>query len=149
MRISAKEDYAVRAAIELAVAAPETVKREQIARAQEIPLAFLENILLELKRAGIAEAQRGPDGGYRLSRPPADVSIADVIRAVSGPLATVRGARPQSLDYKGSAEPLQEVWIALRGNIRAVLENVTLAHVATRKLPRSVRALVEKPYAWE
>ena len=147
MRISAKEDYAVRAAVELAAAAPATVKREQIARAQEIPLAFLENILLELKRAGIATAQRGPEGGYRLGRPAAEISVADVVRAVSGPLATVRGVRPPALQYGGTAEPLQDVWIALRANIRAVLESVTLADVAAGTLPRAVRSLADQPLA--
>jgi len=147
VRISAKEDYAVRAAVELAAAAPATVKREQIARAQEIPLAFLENILLELKRAGIATAQRGPEGGYRLGRPAAEISVADVVRAVSGPLATVRGVRPPALQYGGTAEPLQDVWIALRANIRAVLESVTLADVAAGTLPRAVRSLADQPLA--
>jgi Rrf2 family protein len=147
MRITAKEDYAVRAAIELAVAAPRTVKRADIASAQDIPANFLENILLEMKKAGIVEAQRGAEGGFRLARPAAEISLADVVRAVSGPLATVRGVRPPALVYGGTAEPLQEVWIALRANIREVLETVTLAHLAARKLPARVHGLTTKSIA--
>src|SRR5207253_2012201 len=112
VRISAKADYAVRAAIELASRDAPVVKGDDIARAQEIPLNFLENILSELKHAGIVESRRGPEGGYRLARPADAVTIADVIRAVEGPLASVRGERPEALGYGGSAEPLALVWIA-------------------------------------
>lgn len=149
MRVSAKADYAVRAAVELARVGESTVvKGEQIARAQAIPLNFLENILLDLKQAGIVSSRRGPDGGYSLAVPAKEVSIADIIRAAEGPLATVRGVRPQNLDYSGSAEPLQRVWIALRASLRGVLEDVKLADVVSGRLPRSVLSLAEDPEAW-
>jgi Rrf2 family protein len=148
VRISAKSDYAIRAAAELAAAAPAVVKGEQIAGAQAIPPKFLENILSELRHAGIVASHRGPEGGYSLARPPTQVTLADVIRAVDGPLANVRGARPEQAEYAGSAVALREVWIALRGNIRAVLETVTLAHLAAGALPDDVRALAADPDAW-
>lgn len=149
MRVSAKADYAVRAAVELAQAGDSTVvKGEQIASAQGIPLNFLENILLDLKQAGIVSSRRGPDGGYFLTVPAKQVSIADIMRAAEGPLATVRGVRPQNLDYSGSAEPLQRVWIALRASLRGVLEDVTLADVVSGRLPRSVLSLADDPEAW-
>jgi Rrf2 family protein len=147
VQITAKEDYAVRAAIELAVAAPGPLKREQIARAQEIPIHFLEHILLELKRAELVESQRGAEGGFRLSRAPGEITVADIVRAVTGPLATVRGTRPPALEYTGHAEPLQDVWIALRANIRSVLETVTLAHLAAGKLPARVQTIARDPVA--
>lgn len=145
MRITAKEDYAVRAMLELALAHEQPLKREEIAQAQAIPTAFLQNILMELRHAELVEAQRGRDGGFRLGRAPAEISLADIIRAVSGPLATIRGSRPQSLDYKPSADALRETWIALRANIRDVLEHVTLADLSAQKLPASIRKLAEKP----
>jgi Rrf2 family protein len=149
MRISAKADYAVRATIELAAAGEgATVKGERLADAQQIPLHFLENILGDLKQAGIVATRRGPEGGYRLARSPAEVSVADVIRAVEGPLASVRGDGPECLEYEGSAEPLQRVWIALRGNVRAVLETVSLEDLVSGKLPRSVAQLARDPDAW-
>jgi Rrf2 family protein len=149
VRISAKEDYAIRASIELAIADGGTVKRERIAEAQGIPSPFLENILLQLKRAEIVDAQRGAEGGFRLARPAKEISVADVIRAVSGPLATVRGVRPQSLEYVDSAESLRELWIAVRANLRGVLETVTLADLAGGKLPPRIRKLAEAPHARE
>jgi Rrf2 family protein len=149
VRISAKEDYAIRAVLELAAASPATVTRERVAEAQGIPSAFLENIFLELKRAGIVEARRGPVGGFRLALPASDIAVADVIRAVSGPLATVRGARPQALEYEGSAEPLRDLWIAVRASLRSILENVTLADLAAGRFPARVRKLFEDPGAWE
>jgi Rrf2 family protein len=149
MRISAKEDYAVRAALELAVADGGPLKREQIAEAQSIPTAFLQNILMELRHAEIVEAQRGREGGFRLARPAAEISVADVVRAVSGPLATIRGARPPAVEYTPSAEPLKEVWVALRANIRAVLEHVTLADLAANKLPPVVKKITGNPANWE
>jgi Rrf2 family protein len=149
VRISAKEDYAIRATIELAVANGGTVKRERIAEAQGIPAPFLENILLQLKRAEIVDAQRGAEGGFRLARPASEISVADVIRAVSGPMATVRGMRPQAIDYAGSAEPLRDLWLAVRASLRGVLENVTLADLASGKLPARVRKLAEAPSAQE
>jgi Rrf2 family protein len=149
VRISAKEDYAVRAALELAAADGGTIKREEIAQAQQIPIAFLQNILMELRHAEIVEAQRGRDGGFRLARPANAITVADVVRAVSGPLATVRGLRPQAVDYTGSAEPLKGVWIALRANIRAVLEDVTLEDLARARLPAAVKRSVSDPENWE
>jgi Rrf2 family protein len=150
VRISAKEDYAVRAMLELATAPDDRpVRREDLAEAQAIPGPFLENILLELKRAELVEAQRGANGGFRLARPATEITVADVVRAVAGPLATVHGARPQALDYTGSAEPLKEIWIALRANVRAVLENVTLADLASRKVSAKIKKLTDDPDAWE
>ena len=149
MRVSAKTDYALRAAVELA-AAPEgaQVKGEKLATTQSIPLRFLENILLQLRHAGIVESRRGADGGYRLARPAAEITLADVIRAIDGPLAGVSGQRPETLDFKGRSEPLREVWVAVRASLRGVLEHVTLADVASGELPASVRALTEEPDAW-
>src|SRR6478735_9397476 len=149
VRISAKEDYALRAALELALADGGPLKREQIAQAQEIPNAFLQNILMELRHAELVEAQRGRDGGFRLARPAATISVADVVRAVSGPLATIRGVRPQAVEYTSDATALRDVWVALRFNIRAILEQVTLADLAAGKLPAGVKRIVAKPEAWE
>src|SRR6267378_331110 len=148
MRISAKADYAARATIELATAGEDAVvKGERLADAQHIPLHFLENILGDLKQAGIIATRRGPEGGYKLARPASEVSVADVIRAVEGPLASVRGDTPESLHYDGSAEPLQQVWIALRSNVRAVLETVSLEDLVRGRLPRSVAQLARDPDA--
>ena len=132
MRVSAKVDYALRALSELAAAPPGPVKAERLATAQEIPLKFLENILLELRRAEIVASQRGADGGYRLAKPPAEVSLADVIRAVEGPIATVRGARPEDTAYTGAAAGLRDVWIELRTSMRGVLEETSLADLVER-----------------
>src|SRR2546422_7064520 len=126
MRVSAKVDYAVRAAVELAAAESPPVKGELISQAQEIPLKFLENILGELRHAGIVRSQRGTEGGYWLARPAEEISIADIIRAVEGPLASVRGEAPESLHYSGSAKPLGTLWVAGRSNLREVLELVTV-----------------------
>ncbi len=149
MRISAKEDYAVRAALQLALTDGGPLKREQIAQAQEIPTAFLQNILIELRHAEIVEAQRGREGGFRLARPASQISVADVVRAVSGPLATIRGIRPPAVEYNEGAEPLREVWVALRASIRAVLEHVTLADLAAKKLPANVRKITADRASWE
>jgi len=133
MRVSAKVDYAIRALAELAAAPPgPPVKGERLAEAQGIPLKFLENILTELRRAEIVASQRGVDGGYRLARPAAEISIADVIRAVEGPIATVRGARPEDVDYTGAAAGLGEIWIELRTSMRGVLEETSLAELVAR-----------------
>ena len=150
MRISAKADYAVRAAAELAAAADEDrpVKAERIAVAQGIPLNFLENILGELRHAGIVRSQRGAEGGFRLARSANQITIADVIRAVDGPLATVRGGPPEELSYPGQAADLARVWIAVRKSLRAVVERVTVADVASGRLPRPVIKLSEDPEAW-
>jgi Rrf2 family protein len=148
VRVSAKADYAIRAAVELASAGDGPVKGERLAQAQEIPSNFLENILSDLRNAGIVASRRGADGGYWLARPAADVSLADVIRAVDGPLANVRGVRSEQVAYQGSAEKLRDVWVAVRASLRSVLENVTLADLANGELPASVRTLVADPDAW-
>ena len=132
MRVSAKVDYALRALAELAASPPGFVKAERLATAQSIPLKFLENILLELRRAGIVASQRGTEGGYRLAKPAAEVSLADAIRAVEGPIATVRGARPEEAEYTGAAAALGDVWIELRASMRGVLEETSLADLVER-----------------
>ena len=148
MRISAKSDYAVRAALELAAAERPPLKAERIADAQAIPLKFLENILGDLRQSGLVVSQRGPDGGYRLERPPEQITVADIIRAVDGPLASVRGERPEAVHYAGPAERLETIWIALRASVRAVLEHVSLQDVLDGSLPDDVAALAEAPDAW-
>jgi Rrf2 family protein len=149
MRISAKADYAVRAAVELAAAPNERpIKAEAIATTQGIPLNFLENILGELRHAGIVRSQRGFEGGFRLARPAEEVTIADIIRAVEGPLASVRGGPPEDSSYPGAASELPRVWIAVRKNLREVVEHVTVADVANGRLPKSVARLSEDPDAW-
>jgi Rrf2 family protein len=149
VRVSAKTDYAIRAALELA-AAPDSkpVKGERIATAQAIPLRFLENILMQLRHAGLVESRRGADGGYRLARAAGDVTLADVIRAIDGPLAGVSGVRPESLEFGGVAEPMREVWIAVRASLRSVLERVTLADVVAGELPDHVRTMLGDEDAW-
>ena len=151
MRVSAKADYAVRAAIELAGAADGgPIKGTVISKAQKIPLRFLENILNELRHAGIVQSQRGSEGGYWLARSAGDITVAEIIRAVEGPLASVRGERPEDLEYRGEAEPLRNVWVALRANIRQVLESVTLADVVSGELPEEVAELVDDhPEVWK
>jgi Rrf2 family protein len=148
MRLSARADYALRAAIELAAAEGGHVTADQLARAQQIPGKFLETILTQLRRAGLIRSQRGPDGGFWLARPAADISLADIIRAIDGQLLGVRGERPENVTYPGVAEPLQQVWIALRANERAVLEQVTLADIVSGSLPDTIRHLTENPRAW-
>jgi Rrf2 family protein len=149
MRISAKADYAVRAAVELAAAADEKpVKAERIATAQGIPLNFLENILGELRHAGIVRSHRGAEGGFRLAKPAEQVTIADVIRAVEGPLASVRGGPPEQAEYGGASAALPRVWIAVRANLRSVVERVTVADVAAGRLPKAIDKLAEDPEAW-
>ncbi len=154
MRISAKADYAVRAAVELAAAAlaepgGPPVKGDDVSRAQRIPVKFLENILVDLRQAGIVNSRRGPDGGYWLAQPADEVSVADVIRAAEGPLASVRGEKPEDLGYDGAAQALREVWIALRQSLRDVLEHVSIAQVAEGRLPRDVLSRTRDPEAWQ
>jgi Rrf2 family protein len=149
VRVSAKADYALRAVIELAASADGPVKGERIAQAQEIPLKFLENILGDLRHAGIVRSQRGVEGGYWLARSAEEITVAEVIRAVEGPIANVRGLGPERVQYAGSAARLREVWIAVRANLRAVLEHVTIADLAQGELPASVEALVSEPDAWQ
>ncbi|MGF1471430.1 MAG: RrF2 family transcriptional regulator [Rubrobacteraceae bacterium] len=149
MQVSAKADYALRAALELAAAEDEgPIKGGRISEAQNIPVKFLENILLELKHAGIVRTQRGASGGYWLAHPAKEISLAEVIRAVEGPLANVRGEGPEKVEYTGAAQPLREIWIAVRANLRAVLEAVTLADLAQGNIPAHVYELTLDPKAW-
>ena len=154
VRVSAKADYAVRATVELAVAALERpdgppVKGDDLSHAQQIPVKFLENILVDLRQAGIVNSRRGPEGGYWLAQPADEVSVADVIRAAEGPLASVRGEKPEDLGYEGAAASLREVWVALRSSLRDVLEHVTLADIARGELPEDVLARTRDPAAWQ
>ena len=149
MRISAKVDYAVRAAVQLAAASDERpTKGDAIAQAQGIPVKFLENILGDLRHAGLVRSQRGADGGYWLAQPAEDISLADVIRAVEGPLASVRGEAPEDVEYPGAAEHLHDIWIAVRASVRSVVEHVTLADLASGNLPPEIKRLGEDPEAW-
>ena len=148
MRVSAKADYAVRALVELATHPQDVpVKSDQIAVSQDIPHRFLENILTELRQNDLLDRHRGSDGGYTLVRPPSEITIAEVIRAVDGPVAAVHGEHPDELSYRGSSMPLKSVWLALRANVRIVLESVTLADVVAGDLPESVRELSDHPEA--
>jgi Rrf2 family protein len=148
VRVSAKADYALRAAAELAAAGGGPVKREAISTAQGIPPKFLENILGDLRQARLVRSQRGAEGGYWLAKPADEITIADVMRAVDGPLVGIRGERPEDVGYEGAAESLQQVWIALRANLRAVVEQVTIADLAKGKLPAAVMRLAKDPEAW-
>jgi len=149
MRISAKADYAVRAVAELAAADGEKpVKAERVATAQSIPLNFLENILGELRHAGIVRSHRGAEGGFRLAKPADELTVADVIRAVEGPLASVRGGPPEDAHYDGAAAALPTVWIAVRANLRRVMERVTIADIAGSTLPPTILEITEDPGAW-
>jgi Rrf2 family protein len=152
VRVTAKVDYAVRAAMVLARASDAgsgPMKGEQIGTDQHIPVKYLENILSELRQGGLVRSQRGAEGGYWLAKAPEEVSIADIIRAVEGPLATVRGERAEQLDYGDDSGALQEMWIAVRASLRSVLESVTLADVVSADLPRAVQKLVDDPASWE
>ena len=150
MRISAKADYALRAALELARAGDgQTIKADRIATAQQIPLRFLENILGELRHHGVVESRRGADGGYMLARPAAAIALADVVRAVDGPLANVSGRRPDALEYPEAAAVLRDVWVAVRSSLREVLEGTTLADLAAEELPAAVAARLEPADAWQ
>jgi Rrf2 family protein len=149
VRITAKADYAVRAALELAAAAGgDPVKGEQLAKAQDIPLQFLEQILLELKHARLVQARRGARGGYWLARPPEEITVADVIRAVEGPLANIHESAPEELHYAGAAERLRDVWVAVRHNLRAVLETINLADLSQGRLPWRIDAMLNNPETW-
>ena len=150
MHVTAKADYAIRAVVELAGSSQESPRKvDQVAQAQHIPVSFLENILTQLRSSGVVRSQRGPEGGYWLARPAEEIDLAHVIRAVEGPLVGIRGQRPEEVEYAGSAESLQQVWIAVRANLRNVLENVTVADVAAGKLPKAVLALTRGEEAWE
>ncbi|MFF3325117.1 RrF2 family transcriptional regulator [Streptomyces sp. NPDC002889] len=149
MRISARADYAVCAALQLAASQDEgPLKAEAIAESQGIPHKFLEGILGDMRRGGLVFSQRGGNGGYWLARPAHSITVADVIRAVDGPLVSVRGVRPPELSYTGPATSLQPLWIALRANVRQILEGVTLAALASAELPPEVSALADDPQAW-
>ncbi len=148
MQISARADYALRALLTLAASDGSLVKGETLASAQDLPLRFLENILTDLRRSGLVQSRRGADGGYQLCRPAEEITIATVIRATDGPLASVRGRPPENAQYEGAAKHLQDVWIAVRVNLRRVLESVTLADVASGELPDIVRDLRDEPDAW-
>jgi Rrf2 family protein len=151
LQVSAKTDYALRAAAELArAAADETgpVKGDAISETQGIPKKFMENILHDLKRSGIVRTRRGASGGYWLALPAEEISLAGIIRAVEGPLANVRGEWPEAVEYSGAAEHLQEVWIAVRANLRAVLESVSLADLVEGDLPAPITELTRDPEAW-
>jgi len=149
MHVTAKADYAVRAVVELAESSQEAPRKvDDVAQAQKIPVSFLENILTQLRSAGLVRSQRGPEGGYWLARPADELNLAQVIRAVEGPLVGIRGQRPEEVEYVGSAESLQQVWVALRTNLRKVLEHVTVADVAEGRLPRDVLELTRQEEAW-
>lgn len=149
MRVSAKSDYALRALIEITrQSGGSAVSAEELGRRQEIPHGFLQAILADLRRAGVVISQRGQSGGWRLARPAAEVSVADVIRAVDGPLVSVYGQRPEAVAYNDNASVLQPVWIAARSSLRDVLEHVTIADLATGKLPREVVSRSSDKDAW-
>ena len=148
MRVSARADYAIRAVVELAAAGDALVRADAIAQAQGIPSKFLENLLVDLRRSRLVVSQRGHGGGYRLARPAAAITLADVIRSIDGPLAGVRDSAPEDVSYAGAAASLREVWVALRASMRSVLEATTLADVAAGRLPPGVRRLLKDPDAW-
>jgi Rrf2 family protein len=148
MHVSAKSDYAMRAMIELAAAGEGPIKADRISQAQGIPIKFLENIMVDLRHGGLVRSQRGTEGGYWLARPAEEINLAQVIRAVDGPLANVRGHRPEEVEYVGSAEPLLRVWVAVRASLRRVLESVTLADIVRGELPPEIEALLTDDEAW-
>jgi len=148
MRISAKADYAVRAAVEMAAAGDEPVKGERLAEAQDIPLQFLEHILLELKHARLVRARRGARGGYWLAKPPEEITLANIIRAVEGPLANIQDQAPEATKYPGTSKELTDVWIAVRASLRRVLERVTVADLRDGSIPDEVLDLTQDDGAW-
>jgi len=148
MRVSAKADYAIRAMVELAAQGEGPVKAERISQAQEIPVKFLENIMTDLRNGGLVRSQRGVEGGYWLTKPAGEITLAQVMRVVDGPLANVRGLRSEEVTYAGTAEPLREVWVAVRASLRRVLEAVTLADVVRGELPPEVESLLADSEAW-
>jgi Rrf2 family protein len=148
VHISAKAEYAMRALLTLAGAGGGPMTAEQLATAQDLPVKFLENILVDLRRSSLLRSQRGNEGGYRLARPAADITVAEVLRLVDGPLAEVRGARPEQSTYEGPAEHLQDVWVAARAALRSVFEHVTLADIARGKLPARIARMAADPDAW-
>ena len=149
MHVSARGEYAVRAAVALAARHPATASTQVLADEQGLPRKFLEAVLADLRRAGLVHAVRGAEGGYRLARNPSQISVAAVLRAVDGPLAEVRGQRPELVRYDGAAAHLAELWIAVRSALRDVLDEVSLAQVASGQLPARVRRLAASPEAWQ
>lgn len=154
MRVTAKADYAIRAVVELGAARvagepPRPMKGEAIAAAQQIPMKYCENILAELRAAGVVHSRRGADGGYWLARDPADVRLGDIIRIVEGPLAAVRGERPTDVEFAGTSAAMRDVWVAVRASLRRVLDVVTVADVVVGELPSPVRSLLDDPAAWD
>jgi Rrf2 family protein len=149
VHISAKVDYAVRALVTLAANDRGLLTGVELANAQGLPAKFLEGILAELRRSRLVSSQRGAVGGYRLARPAKEIAVADVMRAIDGPLAEVRGMRPETTTYEGPARALQEVWVAVRASLRGVLEQTTIADIANGRLPSHVRRLVADPEAWQ
>ncbi|MFC8849214.1 MULTISPECIES: RrF2 family transcriptional regulator [unclassified Micromonospora] len=149
MQISARGDYAVRAALSLATAYPSLLSTQAIATEQDMPRKFLEAVLADLRRAGLVRAQRGAEGGYTLARPPKEITIGAILRAVDGPLAGVRGMRPEETTYDGAAENLPRLWVAVRAAVRQVVDEVNLAEMASGRLPGHVRRLIARPDAWE
>jgi Rrf2 family protein len=149
VQISARGDYAVRAALGLAAAYPAVISTHALAEAQAMPRKFLEAVLADLRRAGLVRGQRGAEGGYTLARPPDEITVGAVLRAVDGPLAGVRGVRPEDAVYDGTAVHLQQLWVAVRAAVRRVLDEVTLADLIKGRLPTHIRRLVATPEAWE
>ncbi|QOC92847.1 RrF2 family transcriptional regulator [Micromonospora craniellae] len=149
MQISARGDYAVRATLSLAAAYPSLLSTQTISAEQDMPRKFLEAVLADLRRAGLVRAQRGAEGGYALARPPREVTIGAVLRAVEGPLAGVRGLRPEETSYDGVAQHLPGLWVAVRASLRRVVDEVSLADVVGGRLPAHVRRLTTAPDAWE
>jgi Rrf2 family protein len=148
VQVTARIDYAVRALLELASSDAGRVTRDELADAQDIPRRYLESILLQLRREGLVVGQRGAAGGYRLGRPPELITVADVSRAVDGPLALVQGQRPEHITYEGTSQHLGDLWVGLRAAVRSVMETVTLADLLSGELPEAVQALVADPDAW-
>ena len=148
MQVTARVDYAVRALLELAASETGRANRNELAAAQDIPPRYLEAVLAELRRADLVIAHRGASGGYSLGRPADQISVAEVSRAIDGPLALVQGVRPESLTYSGTSQHLHQLWIGLRAAVRSVMEVVTIADLLSGDLPPEVRALVDRPGAW-
>jgi Rrf2 family protein len=149
VQISARGDYAVRAALSLAAVYPTVLSAQAVAQQQDMPRKFLEAILADLRRAGLVRAQRGAEGGYTLSRPPKEVTIGAILRAVDGPLAAVRGVRPEETKYEGAAENLPRLWVAVRAAVRDVVDEVNLIDLVSGRMPAHVRKLTTRPDAWE
>lgn len=148
MRVTARSDYALRAVAELAAARGRLMKREDIATRQDIPIEFLESVLLSLKHDGIVQSQRGAHGGFRLARPADSISLAEVVRAVDGPMLDVRGDRAEAVVYSGAASRIQDVWVAVRASLREILEGTTVEDIVQDRLPASVVRLTRDPAAW-